>query len=1385
MKRQYWFLLVALFMTVWVVGCSGSGNDITDGDEDGDSVEDSDQDQDDVDGDEDGDEDGDSETDGDCTCSEENACCDGCNPINQDGECDDSNLCTENDKCNAGVCEGTEITCEAKVCYEEDASCNPSTGECEYTMLENGTECEATEGLLGSGLCLEGECGGFGSCDSRAYNQPFGYVCNYDSECESHFCYGYTDPLYSFTFKYCSQKCGEGESPCPVGTKCVNKGGSLGHICEVFNDFWTDFPLTFPQDGTNELYAPCRDENDCEGGVCLVTHDGSTFCSKDCSNEAGTGPDGSLCGACGSCETTPEGSSIDVPYYCSMDGKNEAGQSCGSSLDCGSGLCINNYCSAVCFDVEGMNTCPDGYSCVPEVYNTSVCVLESESDTILKPIGGECTEDRWCASKNCRDGICSADCNESACEEGECVESDTPIEVNTVITLYKDGVEEALATDDNSGISNFSLLTYDFTEAGTYYIDVAGKYDTTEGPYYLFLYSGEASGFTEIDETEPNNDQQNAMEITDEKVKIAASLAAGEHDVFAFNVTIAPARVEFNVYTAPFFDKICAADTAVASKGYGESCNDTYECSEDRICFEGSCTEECTEDEDCQNGICFAYYQDYSLCVAEDLIGTLEDGVECYINYQCEEFCLSVSQDEIYCSRECTDDDDCIWGMGCDQGYCLNGAGTTYPYNDCRFDADCDAGNSCINGKCSSNCDDDADCEGSAEFDASQYEMCWPCETSADCNEGGETSPNICLNSPNGTSFCSTPCDLSPMVCPEDSRCFDIGSFFPQHVCAPTSLSCEGQASCSTSGDDSYCIRPTLSDYQPCTNADNCWGGYCENDLCQSDTCSSDADCGCEYLSCEGNYCAVAAGDGIMEVEDNDEIANAQVISENSAMVVASLSGENGPDVDIYKVSMEPGEFLDVQTKAFCEFAADTYLRLLDDQGNLIGEWENDDIDPNGDYLSVLLGYKANTTEDVFIEVSQSSYVAGVLHSGYILDIDIFVPDTNTTCDNAKELTEGYYEDNFDAATHDYLAGACAEYSSAGKDLTYYIDVPANKVLRVALDADFYIQVSLVTDCEDIEKSCLDGVTLTEPGTVPVEAKWANEGTETVRVIMIVDHWLTDLATDFSLDISLADIVTPDNNTGDGAISVPHGSSSFDINTYGATNDYDPGVDGCSAKALLGRDVVYTFDLEPGEYVIAKTSGDYPTDMYLVTDYSDLSSCVKYASNSLVYMEEAPTKAVVTTYYLIVDSASEDLYGEITIDFTIDSEGVCSGVCDPATYENICISPEKADMTILCKCDSSINMYEKQDCNQFCMDNGYLGGVCNNIALDDGYSQCICESDCADVQDQCTINGGVYTNCTCAASDPCEWQADGTCDEKCAAFYPDDHFDDSADCVSE
>lgn len=100
------------------------------------------------------------------------------------------------------------------VCYQPTGTCNPSTGECSYTRLADGTECAATS------------CGSYGSCSwsSECSNAGTRYRTCTDYECSAGTCAPSTrqesDP--------CSRTVSNGTA-CSAGYCCAN-------VCVARND---------------------------------------------------------------------------------------------------------------------------------------------------------------------------------------------------------------------------------------------------------------------------------------------------------------------------------------------------------------------------------------------------------------------------------------------------------------------------------------------------------------------------------------------------------------------------------------------------------------------------------------------------------------------------------------------------------------------------------------------------------------------------------------------------------------------------------------------------------------------------------------------------------------------------------------------------------------------------------------------------------------------------------------------------------------------------------------------------------------------------------------------------------------------------------------------
>ncbi len=140
------------------------------------------------------------------------------------------------------------------------------------------------------------------------------------------------------------------------------------------------------------------------------------------------------------------------------------------------------------------------------------------------------------------------------------------------------------------------------------------------------------------------------------------------------------------------------------------------------------------------------------------------------------------------------------------------------------------------------------------------------------------------------------------------------------------------------------------------------------------------------------------------------------------------------------------------------------------------------------------------------------------------------------------------------------------------------------------------------------------------------------------------------------------------------------------------------------------------------------------------------------------------------------DSADCSVDGDIVDGDMVDGDIIDGDVVDGDVVDGDVIDGDIIDGDII---DGDVidgdvvDCYGYGDCNAACIDAGYDSGVCV-----DAIQGCTCNyASC-----EAYVCGTYYDNCSCAAADPCNWQGDDYCDDFCALVYPDDHFDDSADC---
>jgi len=104
------------------------------------------------------------------------ALCDG-----HECEDEDTDPCT-NGFCAGGVCVAGAVTCiSGNSC--EDSNCNPQTGECEITVLPDGTPCTDGQACTVSDVCTGGVCVGQAEDCSFLNDECNVGVCNVDGVC--------------------------------------------------------------------------------------------------------------------------------------------------------------------------------------------------------------------------------------------------------------------------------------------------------------------------------------------------------------------------------------------------------------------------------------------------------------------------------------------------------------------------------------------------------------------------------------------------------------------------------------------------------------------------------------------------------------------------------------------------------------------------------------------------------------------------------------------------------------------------------------------------------------------------------------------------------------------------------------------------------------------------------------------------------------------------------------------------------------------------------------------------------------------------------------------------------------------------------------------------
>ncbi len=490
----------------------------------------------------------------------------------------------------------------------------------------------------------------------------------------------------------------------------------------------------------------------------------------------------------------------------------------------------------------------------------------------------------------------------------------------------------------------------------------------------------------------------------------------------------------------------------------------------------------------------------------------------------------------------------------------------------------------------------------------------------------------------------------------------------------------------------------------------------------------------------------------------------------------ASLYPSNGAaDRDLFRVSLDAGQVLDVRTEPLCDRDADTFLRLLTADGTPIEGWENDDIDPSGYFFSILFGYVASVDEDVVIEVTQSPYVYGMARTPYVLRVDVATPVAADTCGGAPLAASGTERHDLMYAANDYAVSTCVDWAAAGKDQAFRVEVPAHHAVSASVSAPFDAQLYAVTDCASPDATCVAGADVVlSAGTEALS--WVNGTDAAVNLYLIVDSFLLDDETWFDLTVEVAEVTAPENDLVAGAVTLASGVA-VSGTLVGANSEHQPAIGTCVTVDLAGADVYYRIPVNSGDVVeveVKRAVGFTPV-LVLTRNPTTPASCL---GSGLGYVAGVATAD--EDWFLVIDAATTGNAGAFDVVARVGPAGDCFGPCDVATAEWSCL--DAAPATGLCVCDATRLHWRAWDCDRLCKDDGYPSGTCHTLVTP-GFegATCLCDSDCTNTIGECL--DGLYTNCTCDASDPCGWQNNAVCNAFCANEYPDNHFDDEADCA--
>ncbi|MFH1531664.1 MAG: hypothetical protein ABIK09_13140 [Pseudomonadota bacterium] len=690
-------------------------------------------------------------------------------------------------------------------------------------------------------------------------------------------------------------------------------------------------------------------------------------------------------------------------------------------------------------------------------------------------------------------------------------------------------------------------------------------------------------------------------------------------------------------------NNLCTNDSCNPTSGCVYSpnsvpCNDANACTQGDVCEDGACAggselncgdgNLCTDDScnavaGCQHANNSLDCDDNNTCTTGDVCtgGTCKGSgsLECDDANPCtKDICLP----EGGCGHEnlegaCSDNNACTVNDACVEGVCISGGAK-----------DCDDSNPCT---------DDACAQGGA---------CTHLPNTADCNDG-----NACTTG----DYCN------------DGACgaLDTQDCDDGNVC--TTDSCNPLTGCMNPFNSNPC-----TDLDACTTGDTCVAGACvstgtlncnDGNVCTDDSCDPALGCANVFniAPCEdGNECTVNVCQG----------------GTCATTAILQCGGVCGTCTGF------PNSFCDA---GYCACTPDT----CSDLGVSCGSWDggcggtlacgNCTAMPNSFCDEGACACAPDTCDDLGVECGAASDgCAGALDCGTCGGFEVCDPTgqcapggTGDSCTTPFSVTGIPFTatGTTDGAADDYgySLGACAPeeggYGAGAPDVVYEFVPTAHGLYRLVLTGNYDSNLYLVTDCDDVDGSCVAG---DEEACVGCDEEITVELDAGEIYYVIVDGWAGTAAGTYTLTI---------DEMGDTcADAVPVGALPFTWvgDTTGATPDFGYSTGKCPPETggygAGAPDEVYAFTPDDTGFYSISLAASYDSNLYVVSNCADVDgTCVAGDEDICSNCTESVTPFLNagTTYYIIVDGYSNTNPlndGAYTLTVAVDCIPSCAGL---------------------------------------------------------------------------------------------------------------------------